>query len=221
VTQTHDERETFLREVDDEHRRDQFLEIWRKYGYVFVAVAVLAVGGVAGVNYWRNYQLDRNKAFGSQFVGAQVLARESKFDQAAQVFASVAANGPDGYRIIGALARAATLAKAGDADRAIALYDQIAGNNAVPAEFREAAALMAVRQLMDRASVEEIDRRLVTLNADSSLYRYSSRELTGLNVLRSGDVDTAKKIFRNLADDMAAPQGVRARATELVAALGG
>ena len=47
----------FIREVDEDYRREQILQIWRSYSGVFIALAVLLVAGVAGWRYWQTQQL--------------------------------------------------------------------------------------------------------------------------------------------------------------------
>ena len=59
------------------------------------------------------------------------------------------------------------------------------------------------------------------LTADSSPWRFTALELTGLLAHRANDDTKAKTIFAKLADDREAPQGVRARAAEILASLRG
>ena len=39
------ENNEFLREVDEDYRRDQILQIWKRYSGVIIALAVLVVVG--------------------------------------------------------------------------------------------------------------------------------------------------------------------------------
>jgi hypothetical protein len=41
------ENNEFIREVNEDYRRDQVAEIWRRYSGVIIALAVLVVAGVA------------------------------------------------------------------------------------------------------------------------------------------------------------------------------
>ena len=41
------ENNEFLREVDEDYRRDRILQIWKRYSGVIIALAVLVVAGVA------------------------------------------------------------------------------------------------------------------------------------------------------------------------------
>ena len=66
----------------------------------------------------------------------------------------------------------------------------------------------------------DLEKRLEPLMADSSPWRFSARELTGLLAKRSGDTAKAKKLFSGLAEDRIAPQGIRNRAREMLSLLG-
>ena len=73
---------------------------------------------------------------------------------------------------------------------------------------------------LDKGDPEDVKKRLVPLASDSP-WRYGARELQGLLALRAKDEAQAKQIFADLAGDAAAPAGTRARAAEILAALGG
>jgi len=55
----------------------------------------------------------------------------------------------------------------------------------------------------------------------TSPWRYSAKELSALLAQKSGNKDKARKLFQEIADDATAPSGIRARAAELTAILGG
>jgi hypothetical protein len=59
------------------------------------------------------------------------------------------------------------------------------------------------------------------LAVESSPWRHSAREILALVAVRRGDAAKAADLYRKIADDQAAPQGLRARAAEMLAAVGG
>ena len=58
------------------------------------------------------------------------------------------------------------------------------------------------------------------LVAGNNPWRYNAKEFTALLAQRAGDTQRAGQLFRELADDATAPQGIRARAAEMSAVLG-
>jgi hypothetical protein len=61
--------------------------------------------------------------------------------------------------------------------------------------------------------------RLEPLTASGSPWRPTAIELTALARLQSGDKAGALDLFKSLADDLATPQALRARAAEIAVAL--
>jgi hypothetical protein len=61
--------------------------------------------------------------------------------------------------------------------------------------------------------------RLKPLIGDGNPWRPTALELTAAAQLKSGDKAGALAIYKQLADDLAAPEGVRARAAEMAAVL--
>ena len=48
--------EAFLREVDEELRRDELASIWTRYGRWFLLAILLGLAALAGTIYWRYHQ---------------------------------------------------------------------------------------------------------------------------------------------------------------------
>jgi hypothetical protein len=61
--------------------------------------------------------------------------------------------------------------------------------------------------------------RLKPLTDSGSAWRPTALELTAAAKLKAGDKAGALDIYKKLADDLAAPEGVRGRAAEMAAVL--
>ena len=110
---------------------------------------------------------------------------------------------------------------AGDADGALEALDRLAADDGADPALRDLAGLLAAYRLVDRASPDELERRLEPLMRDDSPWSASARELGGLVAVRAGDTKRAREIFAGLVADVSAPRAVRGRAAELLAVLGG
>lgn len=208
-------------EVDEDVRRERYQKLWKAYGkYIVGAILGIVVATVSVVG-WRQYQLSQREAEGERFAAALALSVEGRSAEAANAFAELAGEAGRGYRVLARFQAAAALKDSGAADRAVAIYDQIAAEGGAGATLRDLAALLAVQTLFDQASAPELERRLERLLGDDNPWRYSARELAALVALKSGDTSAAREGFATLADDLGAPAGLRARATEMLAAIGG
>ena len=85
--------------------------------------------------------------------------------------------------------------------------------------FRSAATLLSVLHQIDAGDPGSLRGRLEPLAAEGEPFRATARELLALLALREGDRAGARELYAKIADDRAAPSGLRQRATQMLAAL--
>jgi hypothetical protein len=207
-----------FREIDEELRRDNLLKLWSRYGKYIIAGVVAIVLIVGGVAAWRDYQADERRAQGARFTSALALARQGKEAEAAKLFSLLAQEG-GGYSIAGAFEHAEMLVKTGDRKGAIAVYEKLAASSGLDAQFRDLAVLLSVMHSLPDTDPKAAIERLQPLTASGNPWRATALDLTGAAKLKAGDRGGALEVYQKLADDLAAPQSLRARAAEMAAAL--
>jgi hypothetical protein len=207
-----------FREIDEELRRDNLLKLWSRYGRYVIAAVVVALAIAAGIVGWRQHQASERRAQGQRYSNALALAREGKDGEAAKVFAVLAREG-GGYSLLAAFEEAELLAKSGDKKAAIAAYDRLAGSPGIDPEFSDLAVLLAGMQEVAVGDATATIERLKPLTVSGNPWRASALDLTAAAKLKAGDRGGALLIYKELADDLSAPQGLRARAAEMAAAL--
>ena len=207
-----------FREIDEELRRDNLLKLWSRYGRYIIAAVVVALAIAAAIVGWRQHQASERRAQGQRYSNALALAREGKDGEAAKVFSLLAREG-GGYSLLAAFEEAELLAKSGDKKAAIAAYDRLAGSSGIDPEFRDLAVLLACMHEVAAGDATATIERLKPLTASGNPWRASALDLTAAAKLKAGDRGGALAIYKELADDLSAPQGLRARAAEMAAAL--
>lgn len=205
-----------IQEVDEELKREQYLKIWKKYGNWIVGAAVAVVAIVAGHQGWQAWQQDIRSKEAARYAAAQAIGEPR---QAAEAMAALAADSRTGYAIVASLRQAGLLAEAGDVAGAVKVYDRIAADGGVDRTYRDLATLRSVLLGLEGGDATALTQRLAGLT--SGPWRHSALELTAIIAHRRGEVDKARELYRQLADDAATPQNLRARAAEMLAALGG
>jgi len=208
-----------FREVDEAVRREQLQKLWRrhsKYVYAAAAVLILATAGIAGWREWS--EAERAKRAEAYLAASDLGARDET--AAIDAFAEIGAEG-GGYAVLARLRQAALLAKVGRGKEALEIYDAIAVAGSVPRDYRDLALILYAQQALDMGEAAGVGERLAPLTADDNPWRFSARESIGLAALARGNSAEARSQFLALADDPAAPAGIRARATEIVATLPG
>ena len=210
-----------FREVDEDIRRERYSKLWKRYGIVVIAAAVLIVVGTASVVGWREYSRSVREAEGNRFAEALYLVRSDNLAAAANAFAAIADDSGAGYSALARLQEAAALNDSGNRAAAIDAYDRLVADRSADPLLRDLASLFAVLHAFDSADVAELDERLLPLVGDNKPLRYSARELQAFVAYKGGNLEDAKTKLRALIDDAEAPPGIRQRASEFLAAVGG
>jgi hypothetical protein len=208
-----------FREIDEELRRDNLAQLWKKYGNYVIGLAVLIVVATAAIVGWRTYQDRQREAQGGEYAAALDLARQGKDGDAAAAFASLSQKADPGRAVLARFEEAASKVNAGDLAGAIAIYDQLAANNSVDGAFRGAATLLSARYTFDKGDPQTAIAKLQPLTAPTNAWHGLALEMAALAKLKSGDKTMAQKDFDALGKDTTAPQAVRQRAAPMAEAL--
>jgi hypothetical protein len=213
------EPDTFLREVDEAVRHDQYKQLWDRYGVFALGGAVLVVAGVAGYKGWNYWQEKRAQDAGAKF--SQALEEGADAAKAREILTGLAEKGPEGYRVLARFQLAAAEAKAGETDKAVADYDALATDPGVDPILQGQATLQAAALRLGTADYAEMERRLKPLIDSGSAWQFSARELLGLTAYRLNDMREAERQFSALVGDQGTPQNLRERADMMLALIVG
>jgi hypothetical protein len=208
-------------EVDEEVRRDQAFKYWQRYGKYVIAGAVAIVVATGGYVAYRDWSRKQAMAEGARFIAATELAAQGQAAPAATAFADIAKDGPAGFAALARLRAAALKAEAGDTAGAAEMYRAIAADSAVDRDLRDAAIYLAALQVTATADPAELERQLAPLTTPRSAWRHAAWEAIAIAAIRSGDNAKARELYTKISDDAGAPAGMRARAAEMLAVLGG
>ncbi len=209
--------ELLIQEVDEDLRREFYTRLWKKYGGLALGVAVAIVVSVAGYQVWTSQAAQKRAQEAAAFNTAVTTAPANR-EQALAQLGKLAAESDTGYATLAPFARAALYEQAGDMKAAAGEFAAIAADADTPQLYRELAVLKGALLQLDTAEPNQI-RSMVEPLANSGAWRHSATEVLALLALRQGDAAKARDIYRQLADDAGAPQGLRARAAEMLAAL--
>jgi hypothetical protein len=203
-------QDEFIREVDEEYRRDQVMQIWKRYSGVIVAVLVLIVAAVGGWRYWQVHQQRQSEAAAARYQEAIRLAQEGKGEDAQAALNAAATDSPAGYALLSRFRLAAELGRTNATEGAQAFEGLAADTNVAPV-WRDLARLKALMLKFDTAEPAAIRPELERLAAPEQVWRHTARELLGLSGLKSGDYEFASRWFDRIAGDRETPAALRQR----------
>lgn len=208
-----------FREIDEELQQERAAKLWQRYGGWLLAIAVGVVLAVAGNVFWTRYTADRQADRGDRYEAAAALLAAGKPKDAAEAFAGLADDAGSGYATLARLREASALAKAGDTEAAVKVFRAVADGGEIP--YADLARVWAVRLQIGKADPAALIGDLRKVLEAGNPWRPLAVETEAALRLQAGETDKAASLFKSLADDAATPGRLRARATEMVRALGG
>ncbi|TIV14057.1 MAG: tetratricopeptide repeat protein, partial [Mesorhizobium sp.] len=135
--------DSFIREVNEEIRREQAQALWDRFGPAILGIAILIVLGTAAVVGYRYWDESRANRSGDAFSAALKLANDGKNDEAIAALDQLEKDGYGAYPLLARMRAATVKADKGDVDGAVKDFDDVAADNAIPAGIRDIARLRA------------------------------------------------------------------------------
>jgi hypothetical protein len=207
----------FLRELEEEIRRERLEKIWQQYGTYILAAAALIVFGVLGYKYWENSRIAASQKTGQRYEQALALAAEGKEGSAAAEFETLAKEGTGGYPALAQLQLAGAFLKEDKKSEALAAYEALSKDSKADEFLRSFAALQAAGLRLGKADFTEMQNRLNPLMGDEGPWRYSARELMGLAAFKAGKANEARMLLTPLLVDQNTPKSINDRAQIVLA----
>ncbi len=210
-------------EVEEDLRAERAEKLFKKYAWLMVAAAVAVVAAAAGWQLWSRYQNQQDAAAAAQFVTIQTALEQPNAAKADQIapLEHLTAAAPQGYKTLARLREAGLKADTGDLPGAIALWNAVAADSGADRLLRDFASLMATARELDRGDPNQLEARLKPLAEPGNAWSALAREQLAMLDLRQGKVADARSTLQILSFDASAPSGLRARASALLAGLGG
>ena len=207
-------------EVDEEVRKDKFLELWKKYGILAVIAAVIVIGGTAATVGWREYKARQAREQGAIFLAILDQIAAGKYDAADKALTDFLPQASSGYKGP-ALMRVAQIRLAqGKRAEALNTLKTLAADEDADRPFRDMANYYIAMLDMETGDSAALRARLEGLNGETSPWRHIAREMLAVLAIRDGDKNTARTLLEGLSEDATAPAPVKARAQELLDSLG-
>lgn len=206
--------ESFIDEVTEEVRRDRLFRVFRKYGWIGIVLVVGIVGGAAFNEWSKAREAARAEAFGDAVVDALDLGTP---EERRDALASVPADGDQAALL------QLILASDPDEDKtqSLAALEKVVADASLPASYRDLAVLRRV--LVGGQDLPLADRRaaLQEIAAAGRPYRTLAEEQLAYLLVEEGKPDEAITVLSALVQDQEASGALKARAAQVITALGG
>lgn len=212
--------EAFLREVDEELRRDQARNFTKKWGVPILVAIVVALAAFGGWLWWQHEQTKRAEAQGEELVAILTDLESGKTDGAEARLKALADAGNPGYSVTARLTIASLKQQAGDTKAAVDAYRAIAEDQKVAKPFRDLALIRQTSAEYDALKPQDIVTRLKPLAVAGNPWFGSAGEMVAVAYLNMNKPDLAGPLFAAIAKDEGVPETIRSRAVQMAGVLG-
>ena len=211
--------DAFIREVDEEYRRDQLTSFWTRYGRWILIVVGGALVAFAAFLWWREEQAKARGEISEQFSAAQqgLQLGDAKAKADMERFAS---GDFGGYTALARFGKATQALENGDRSGALAIYASLAGDAKLAQPLRDLATIEAVRAEFDDLAPAAAVERLKPLAKPGAPWFGIAGEMLAVAYLKDNKPELAGPIFAAISNDETIAPSLRQRAQQMAASLG-
>ena len=220
MAQPPDISETFVREVDENLRRDQLEDFFKRYGTWLIIAVVLFLAASGGFIWWKQHEVQRSAGQVEKLAAIYKDIGSSKTDQAPQQLEDLSKSGSKAVRASALFARAALALQQNDNKLAVATYKSIAEDSRLPQAYRDAALVRQTSLEFDQIQPADVIVRLEPLSKPGEPWFGSAGEMTALALAKQGKRREAGQLYAAIGKDPGVPQTIRARAIQVAGSLG-
>jgi len=220
LAQPPDISESFKREVDENLRRDQLQDFFKKYGNLIAVAVVLFLAASGGYIWWRQHQVQEHEGQVEKLAQVYKDIGSGSTGQAPQELDTLSKSGSKTVRASALFARAALALQQNDAKLATATYKSIADDSSYPEPYRHVALVRQTALEFDSLKPDEVISRLAPLAKRGEPWFGSAGEMTALAMVKQGKRQEAGQLYAAIAKDPAVPETIRARAVQVAGSLG-
>lgn len=215
-----DSNDTFLREVDENLRRDQVQDFFKKNGKWIVLAIVLFLGATGGWIYWEQRQKEQAAEQSEQLHSIFNDIAQNKQQTVPQRLEKLEQSNRDVVRASAVLTDAALALEKNNRTAAIAKYRELVNDKGLPQLYRDVGTIRLTALEFDTIKPEEVIARLEPMAKAGNPWFGSAGEMTALALLKQGKKAEAGKLFAQIASDNQVPNSIRTRAVQVAGTLG-
>ena len=212
--------EAFLREVDEELRRDQALTIWKRFGRWIIAAVVGALAAFAAYLWWSNDRETKAGVEGEQLSAVIDDLSGGKTDGLDSNLATLSGSAHPGISVAARMTQADLLLIKNDPNGAAAAFGKIAADTALAQPYRDAALVRQTAAEYDTLAPDTVVARLKPLAIPGNPWFGSAGEMVGIAYMRQGNTTLASAMFAAMLKDKTVPETVRSRVVQLASSIG-
>ena len=200
-----------FREVDEDIRKERYINLFRKYGVYVIAIIVITVGSLAGIQFYSGYQVNKNEMLFNEYINIiennsdDTLEKLSDSGETSNIFLN-------GMYL---LKRSDLLVASGQIDQATLLLSEAIENNNLNKIHNDVAIYKLLMINIETLSIEEIKSYQNKLISEVDAF-YLIEELIAIKFLIEGQKEDAIKKFSELSTNNSVPIEIKNRSAVFI-----
>ena len=200
-----------FREVDEDIRKERYINLFRKYGVYAIAIIVIIVGTLAGIQFYSGYQVNKNEMLFAEYINIiennsdDTLEKLSDSGNTSNLFLN-------GMYL---LKRSDLLVASGQIDQATLLLSEAIEDNTLNKIHNDVAIYKLLMINIETLSIEEIKLYQNKLISEVDAF-YLTEELIAIKFLIEGQKENAIKKFSDLSTNNSVPIEIKNRSAVFI-----
>jgi hypothetical protein len=212
--------ESFLREVDENLRRDRLRDLGKQYGGWLIAAVCLFLIASGGFIWFQQHKVQQSEKHVEQIAEIFKNIGAGSTANAPKQLDDLSNSSSKAVRASALFTRAALAIQQNDTKLAIAKYGEIAGDSSLPQSYRDAALIRQTALEFDSLQPSQVISRLQPLAKPGNPWFGSAGEMTAMALIKQGQPAQAGQLFAAIAKDTSVPDQIRARSLQIAGTLG-
>ncbi len=210
----------FMREVDEEVRKEQAVQFWERWGRWIAVLVIIGLAAFGGWLFWTNQQQSAAETETAQLAQLFQELESGNDSNADAVLAELVESSRPGVRAEALLTQAAVALQRGENDRAVEIFAAMAGDEDLPSQFRDLALIRQTALEFEELEPQAVIDRMAALAVPESPWFGSAGELTAIALMQQGNDEEAGQLYAQMANDESVPDTLRTRAVQMAGVLG-
>ena len=220
MAQPPDITDTFVREVDENLRRDRLRDFFKQNTGWLIGGVVLFLALSGGI-IW--YQQHREQVAEKHVEQLAEIYKDIGVGNTAKIaprLDDLSNSESKGVKASALFTRAAFAIEQNDQKLAVSIYQKIADDSSLPDAYRNAALIRETALQFDQLQPQQVIARLQPLTKPGDPWFGSAGEMTALALIKQGKSSEAGQLFAAIAKDKDVPQSIRERSIQISGTLG-
>jgi hypothetical protein len=220
LAQPPDISETFVKEVDENLRRDRIRDFFKENTALLIGALVLFLAASGGIIWYQQHRVERAEAHVEELAQIYKNISVGNTGKVPQQLDDLSQSSSKAVRATALFTRAAFAVQQNDNKLAIATFKKISDDSSLPDAYRNAALIRQTALEFDQLQPQQVIARMEPLAKAGNPWFGSAGEMTALALIKQGKKQEAGQLFAAIARDKTAPDSIRNRSIQIAASLG-